>query len=881
MLIDPIPLRRARALARAAFAVVPLCVALAAASPALAAGSTPQQPASTGALAGGSDSSAVVARDACSAPVAGQVSCLAVGLVSASTGAPLSVRPQRSTGDASVVGGNLDTAPPAFDSAAAPAQLLAPGSEPAATAPPGPGTPLYLQQAYDLTALSASAGSATTVAVVDAYNDPSAAADLATYRSYFGLPACTVASGCLRIVGETGSATALPGESDSGWQEEESLDLDAVSALCPNCRLLFVEANSPDWPDFEQAEAAAVTDGATIISDSWAGSGPVSMAPAASFFSYPGVAILAASGDSGWDGGDDNTAWPAALPSVNAIGGTSLAATGTARGFSETAWSNGGSGCSAETKPAYQTDSGCTGRSYTDLSADADPQTGLAVYDSADGGWSMWGGTSLATPLTAAYYALVGEGAGQGSAAWAYTHSSLLNDPSAGSNGDGAQCAPLYICNAVAGYDGPTGIGSISGDVVAGAPGIGGPGLNGYLSSQTATSATLSAGIWPNDEATSYHVEYGTTTAYGQTTASTGAGSSSGVVDVAATLSGLTPNTDYHYRLVAVNALGTTYGYDETIAGGAPSVAITSQPPASSTTTSGEVDYAESSGVSSTACALDGGSIPCSTTSAIFTDLGVGTHTFVVSVTGPGGGGSATATFTVLAPAAPMPAAPTVTITSPPADGSTATDATVAYAETGAVTSTACELDGSAVTSCTDATASLTNLSVGAHTFTVEASGPGGNDVASTTFSVAAAPPPSEPVPAPGDPTTPSPILGGTSITTPIAAVWGRVSVAVLSTSPCTARRCPALGATLRFTLAENARVTIGLFRDKNGARRLIATRTVMQAAGADRLELGSLFTRQTVAPGSYTLTAYATPESATGGSRRVSSIFRATLRVG
>jgi hypothetical protein len=794
--------------------------------------------------------------------------------VSAQTGALLSVLPQRSSGAPSVVGGSLNAAPPAFGVVAAPSESLASASEPAATAAPQPGTPLYLQQAYDLTALSASGGSGTTVAVVDAYNDPSAATDLAYYRTYYGLAACTVASGCLRIVGQDGSST-LPSATSSGWQTEESLDLDAVSALCPNCRLLLVEADGPSWSDLEQAEASAVTDGATIISNSWAGDGPISMAPATAFFSYPGVAILAASGDLGWDGGDDNTAWPAALPSVNAVGGTTLTAGDNARGFTETAWAGGGSGCSDETKPSYQTDTGCAGRSYTDLSADADPASGLAVYDSADGGWSVWGGTSLSTPLTAAYYALVGEGAGQGSAAWAYTHSALLNDPGSGSNDSGTACTPLYICNAGSGYDGPTGIGSISGDVVAGAPGIGGPTGDGYLSGESATSATLSAGIWPNDEATSYYVEYGTTTAYGQATASTSVGSGSGAVEVTATLSGLTPGTDYHYRLVAVNALGTTYGYDETVAGGAPIVTITSQPPPSSSATSGVVDYSESAGVSSTACTLDGSSVPCSTSSANLTNLTVGAHTFVVAVTGAGGSGSATATFAVVAPAAP-----TVTITGAPAGDSTATDATVSYAETGTVSSTACELDGAAVPSCNGSSAELSDLAVGSHTFTVEVIGPGGIDTASASFSVAALPAPS-----PSGPTTPAPtpgpILGGTLITTP-AALWTRVSVVPLSASPCTGSSsgCPALRAALRFTLAERARVTIVLFRETRGVRRLIARSTIVQAAGADRLALAPLFTGRTLATGSYTLTAYATPDHAGGGSRRVSTVFRAALRV-
>ena len=878
MSIVQIPLRRARTLAIAALAAAPVLVALATAHPVLAAGVAGQQPTGIDVLAGMPGGSSVATRDECAAPVPGQASCMAVGVVSARTGALLSVSPQRSSGAPLVVTGRLEGAPPGLNSEASPSQLLGPASEPAATPAPGPGTPLYLQQAYDLTALSASAGSGTTVAIVDAYNDPSAAADLAYYRSYYGLPACTVASGCLRIVGENGSST-LPGEINSSWQTEESLDLDAVSALCPNCRLLLVEANSPTWSDLDQAEAAAVGAGATIVSDSWAGNGPLSTVPAPSDYSYPGVAIVAASGDYGWDGGDDNTAWPAALASVTAVGGTTLNASDTARGFTETAWSGAGSGCSAEAKPSYQTDSGCAGRSYTDISADADPESGLAVYDSAGGGWSVWGGTSLATPLTAAFYALVGNDAGQGNAAWDYAHSSLLNDPSSGSNDGGAACTPTYICAAGLGYDGPTGTGSIAGDVVAGAPGIGGPtGDDGYLSAQSATTATLSAGIWPNDEATSYYVEYGTTTGYGQTSASSSAGSGPGVVNVSATLSGLVPGTDYHYRLVAVNALGTTYGYDETIVGGAPIVTITSQPPASSTATSGAVDYAESAGVSSTACTLDGAAIPCSTSSATLTDLSVGAHTFVVSVTGAGGTGSATASFDVVAPPAP-----TVTITVAPADGSTSTQATVSYAESGATTSTACTLDGTAVSACTASSASLTNLTVGAHTFTVEVVGPGGTGTASATFSVAAAPAPSQPVASPSDPATPAPILGGTLITTPVAAVWTQVSVVPLSSSACAARAsgCTVLRAALRFDLAEKARVTIGLYRETNGARRLVATTTVTAAAGENHLALGALFEGRTVAPGSYTLTAYATADRAAGGTRRVSTVFRANLRVG
>src|SRR5207342_1372145 len=122
---------------------------------------------------------------------------------------------------------------------------------------------------------------------------------------------------------------------------------------------------------------------------------------------------------------------------------------------------NGGSGCDVnEPKPSYQTDTGCTGRSWADLSADADPYTGLTVYDSGNGGWMQVGGTSLATPLIAAYEAVTGINGT--SPQWAYADSALLNDPITGSTGSCA-AAIAYICNAGTGYDGPTGVGSISG----------------------------------------------------------------------------------------------------------------------------------------------------------------------------------------------------------------------------------------------------------------------------------------------------------------------------------------------------------------------------------------------------------------------------------
>jgi hypothetical protein len=214
-------------------------------------------------------------------------------------------------------------------------------------------------------------------------------------------------------------------------------------------------------------------------------------------------------------------------------------------------------------KPAWQTDAACNGRSYADLSADADPNTGMQVYDTDDGGWVVVGGTSAAAPLVAAYYVLAGS-AGQG-AEWAYANAANLNDPNSGTNG---ACSPAiaYICTAGAGYDGPTGIGSISGAVAPGAPGIGGPGVNGsYAQGVTATGAQLEGGVYPNGTDTTYWWEYGTSTSYGQQTPATDIGPGTTPLAVSDTLTGLQPATTYHYRLVAENGFGAEYGYDYTL----------------------------------------------------------------------------------------------------------------------------------------------------------------------------------------------------------------------------------------------------------------------------------------------------------------------------
>ncbi|MGH2887324.1 MAG: S53 family peptidase, partial [Solirubrobacteraceae bacterium] len=460
---------------------------------------------------------------------------------------------------------------------------------------------------------SQTAGSDQTIAIVDAYDSPNAEADLAAYRTEFGLPACTSATGCFAKYDQTGG-TNYPTTLDSGWELETSLDLDAVSALCPNCKIDLIEANTDGTSDLAAAQLEAGMLTPNVITDSWdvALSGRQARNfPTTGDYTFSGITTVAASGDAGYPGSATND-FPAALPDVTAAGGTTLQPDSTSgvqnvRGFTETAWSGAGSGCNlGATKPSYQTDTGCTGRSYSDISADGDPSTGMQVYDSDDGGWVVVGGTSEASPLIAAYYAVVGSAtAGQGGSAanvqgpsWAYANAALLNDPSTGSNGS-CSATISYICNAGPGYDGPTGVGSISGAVIAGAPGIAGPGANGsYTQTVTAGAAQLQGGVYPNGTDTTYWWEYGTTSAYGQTTTPNDIGSGTDPVQVSDPLTGLSPGATYHYRLVAQNSFGTEYGYDYTFTtpastlsqpgGGSnqnPTTTTTQSPPTTTTST--------------------------------------------------------------------------------------------------------------------------------------------------------------------------------------------------------------------------------------------------------------------------------------------------------
>jgi subtilase family serine protease len=329
----------------------------------------------------------------------------------------------------------------------------------AASAPvPGSYGPADLQSAYKLP--SSTAGSGQTVAIVDAYNDPYAESDMGVYRSHYGLSSCTSANGCFRKVNQNGS-TSYP-RSNGSWSQEISLDLDMVSAACPGCHILLVEASSPTYTNLGTAVNTAVRLGATEVTNSYGGSEFSSESSYDRYYNHPGVAMTASSGDGGY-----GVEYPAASPYVTGVGGTSLSRATNTRGWSEAAWSRAGSGCSSyEPKPSWQSGCGGSKRTVADVSAVADPNTGVAVYDSyayqGYSGWLVFGGTSVASPIIASSYALAGNAATVTFGSYPYSHTAALNDVSSGTNSTSG-CFPSYLCTAGPGYDGPTGNGTPNG----------------------------------------------------------------------------------------------------------------------------------------------------------------------------------------------------------------------------------------------------------------------------------------------------------------------------------------------------------------------------------------------------------------------------------
>jgi hypothetical protein len=621
-------------------------------------------------------------RAACAAPVHGQAGCLALQLV------PLTAEARAHTHPIGMVR-TRDGAP---------------------DGPPSPAAgefgvvPQDLHTAYQL---PTSASSAQTIALVDAFNDPSAEADLATYSQEFGLPECTSANGCFEQVNQDGksgnppfpesterleaarkgSAAERKGAKEAiGWAVEISLDIETARAVCQNCHIALVEADSASYANLETAEDAAVGLGAGEVSNSWAGAecAESECSPDSAAFNHPGVVIAAAAGDDGYLNWLEQPRsayanFPASSPQVVAVGGTRLE-TGSAGEWSgESVWNDGGEsegsteghgagggGCSVQfnaqpwqREVAGWSSVGCGDkRAVADVSADADPYTGVPVYDSGPGRecetirdkqavhWCTYGGTSVASPLIAATFALAGGADGVKYPAQTLYESAArspgsLHDITEGSNGEclspfnieahlagctsideGQSCEAHAICLARSGYDGPTGVGTPDG-IAAFTPAPDAPAVASDAASPvTQTSATLNATVNPDGlEISECQLEYGTA-AIDEASApcSPAPGSGTSPVAVSAALTGLPPNTTYRFRISATNEGGTSKGSEQMFKTlPYPPVAKTGVAPSPSTTSAtlqGEVDP---NGGEITVCKLEYGiaalnesSVPCS-----------------------------------------------------------------------------------------------------------------------------------------------------------------------------------------------------------------------------------------------------------------------------
>jgi Subtilase family len=352
--------------------------------------------------------------------------------------------------------------------------------------------PSDLQSAYKLP--SAADGKDKVVAIVDAFGYKHAASDLAEYRREMGLKPCGEVTKCLRIVNQEGKPSPLPNQpspSAGGWLGEESLDLDMVSAICPNCRIILVQTQSDYTSSLYTGVKTAAAIGAHYIGASWGGA----ESPANPIFHHAGVVITAAAGDNGgggdYGGSRGGPEAPCSFPYVVCVGGTHLVRANNARGWSENVWNDfnfdqcgasgylacgaTGSGCSAKiAKPAWQDDGGCHMRSESDVSATASLRAPVAIYNSELGGgcpahcFYAFGGTSASTQIISAVYALAGNAGIQNGAASIWHRHTDLFDVKIGNNLDGllgviCDSGVKYICTARAGFDGPTGWGTPKG----------------------------------------------------------------------------------------------------------------------------------------------------------------------------------------------------------------------------------------------------------------------------------------------------------------------------------------------------------------------------------------------------------------------------------
>ncbi len=439
-------------------------------------------------------------------------------------------------------------------------------------------SPQDLESAYRLP--SETAGSGQTVAIVDAYDDPDAQADLNRYRSTYDLPPCE--AGCFGKVNQEGWSSYPTGS--VSWALEISLDLDMVSASCPKCHIILVEANSNSLKNLGIAENEAAKLGATEISNSYATReiemGKAEVEEDTGYYNHSGIPITVASGDAGYE--NDNpehenesgectncsTSFPASLNTVIAVGGTNLEPEGTSgRGWRESVWFYSGSGCSLYiTKPSWQTDKGCSKRTDNDIAGVASASTPVSVYDtySSEPGWQDVGGTSVATPLAAGAIALEASTLRSEGIEGIYKHTADWYDVTEGSNWAFHECAEKYLCNGEVGYDGPTGLGAPDGGATATSPSA----WTEAASAVATSTATLNGIVDPEAGGEAeYYFQYGSSANYGRITPAGGAELSDYTQPsrVSQAISGLKASTEYHFRLVVKSASGTTYGADHTL----------------------------------------------------------------------------------------------------------------------------------------------------------------------------------------------------------------------------------------------------------------------------------------------------------------------------
>ena len=428
--------------------------------------------------------------------------------------------------------------------------------------------PQDLQSAYKI---PTTGGESQTIALVDAYGYPTAEEDLAKYRERYGLPPCTKADGCFKKVNQVGEEGNYPARNE-GWETEAALDIEMASAACPHCHIMLAEAKSAFGENLRETVDTAARLGATEISNSYGspeqqcGTECEQEAPA---YDHPGILITVSAGDSGYDNyekGEESPNFPADLPSVVAVGGTALRRAANARGWSEEVWSGGGSGCAKLwPKPIWQSDTGCADRTSDDVAAVAACETPVSTYATGQQGWEDICGTSVSSPLVAGIEAHASEYSRSLPGADAfYADPEALFDVTAGSNGT---CTPpashAYYCHAEVGYDGPTGNGTPDGPLeLSSAPAP--IAVTGGASAVTGSEATLNGTVGAQGLEASYHFEYGTSTAYGTSVPvpDASAGSGRSPVPVSQPITGLQANQTYHFRLVASNVNGASYGAD-------------------------------------------------------------------------------------------------------------------------------------------------------------------------------------------------------------------------------------------------------------------------------------------------------------------------------